>query len=84
MKFRIIREGGKFFIEHLHGIRWVGFPKYKIEKFDSPEKAERWLIDNENWKLVKQRELIKEINIDPNDFDINNEPCIGIEINENN
>lgn len=64
MKFRIIREGGKFFIEHLHqGKKWVAFPKHKSEKFHSSEQAERWLVDNKNWQLIHQRELIKEIEI---------------------
>lgn len=64
MKFRIIREGGKFFIEHLHqGKKWVAFPMYKSEKFHSPEQAERWLVDNGNWRLIHEREIIKEIDI---------------------
>jgi hypothetical protein len=77
-RFRIVREGGKYFIEKLTNKRWVGFPVHKYEKFHSPEHARRWLVDNGNWAMVNERELIEEIEIDPTDFDGQNEPCLSV------
>lgn len=79
IKFRIVREGGLFFIEKLAGKRWVPFPMHRHDnKFASPEAAKRWLVDHENWRLVQMREMVEEIEIDPEDVNKDNEPCLSI------
>lgn len=66
--FRIVREGGKFYIECIRKSRWTRFPLYKHETFHTPEAAERWLVTHKNYNCLIQREVVKEISIPISEF----------------